>query len=99
MVRPPPLPSKPAAASMLRAQAPMTIPRQVDPPLRRQPREEAKSPSSPAEEEDYLGSKCPSALLLTGILERLQQVEEKVQKVTKLAHWLTGPGQEQYILG
>ncbi|XP_066439654.1 F-actin-monooxygenase MICAL2 isoform X3 [Eleutherodactylus coqui] len=43
-------------------------------------REETDSPSSPAESEDPLTSIYPSVLVLTGILERLQQLDERAQQ-------------------
>ncbi|XP_040183877.1 F-actin-monooxygenase MICAL2-like isoform X1 [Rana temporaria] len=80
VVRPPPLPSMPTVAPVTRVRAAVTVPREPDPPMRRQSREEVERPSSPAEEGDFLSSTCPSALLLTGIFERLQQIEEKAQQ-------------------
>ncbi|XP_075694265.1 F-actin-monooxygenase MICAL2 isoform X5 [Rhinoderma darwinii] len=48
----------------------------------RQPhsREETDTPSSPAEREDSLTSSCTSVLALTGILERLQNIEERAEQ-------------------
>ncbi|XP_077143366.1 F-actin-monooxygenase MICAL2 isoform X4 [Ranitomeya variabilis] len=43
-------------------------------------REETDDPSSPAEREDSLASSCPSVLVLSGILERLQLIEERAQQ-------------------
>nr|DBA17615.1 TPA: hypothetical protein GDO54_003035 [Pyxicephalus adspersus] len=76
VVRPPPLPPMPTAAPVTRLRAAGTALRELDPPARRQSREER--PSSPVE--DSISATCPSALLLTGILERLQQIEEKAQQ-------------------
>ncbi|KAM3919652.1 F-actin-monooxygenase MICAL2 isoform 4-T5 [Leptodactylus fuscus] len=43
-------------------------------------REDTNSPSSPAEKEDSLASSYPSVVALTGILDRLQHIEERAQK-------------------
>ncbi|XP_073514379.1 F-actin-monooxygenase MICAL2 isoform X3 [Phyllobates terribilis] len=43
-------------------------------------REEIDDPSSPAEREDSLASSCPSVLVLSGILERLQLIEERAEQ-------------------
>ncbi|CAI9611087.1 unnamed protein product [Staurois parvus] len=64
VVRPPPLPALATAAPVNRLRAAVTVPREADLP----------------EGGDSLSSTCPSALLLTGILERLQHIEEKAQQ-------------------
>ncbi|XP_068117296.1 F-actin-monooxygenase MICAL2 isoform X3 [Hyperolius riggenbachi] len=82
VVKVPPLPSVPRPAPATRERPAASIARETEPPVTRQlrPREEEEPPASPAESRDSLTSVCPSALLLTGILERLQQIEERAQQ-------------------
>ncbi|XP_040266345.1 F-actin-monooxygenase MICAL2 isoform X8 [Bufo bufo] len=71
------LPTLPATAAVTRETArpaPAAVTRE------RHSREETASPPSPAESEDSLTASYPSILALSGILERLQHIEERAQQ-------------------
>ncbi|XP_044125477.1 F-actin-monooxygenase MICAL2 isoform X2 [Bufo gargarizans] len=71
------LPTLPATAAVTRETArpaPAAVTRETH------SREETASPPSPAESEDSLTTSYPSILALSGILERLQHIEERAQQ-------------------
>ncbi|XP_063802487.1 F-actin-monooxygenase MICAL2 isoform X3 [Pseudophryne corroboree] len=72
------------ARTLVRPTAPPSVPARVPATaiVTREPRsrEDTEVPSSPSERKDSLISSCPSALVLSGILERLQQIEERAEQ-------------------
>ncbi|KAM4018504.1 F-actin-monooxygenase MICAL2 isoform 2-T4 [Anomaloglossus baeobatrachus] len=67
----------PSSATVTREKAMPSLATETGEPLSR---EKTDNPSSPAEREDSLASSCPSVFVLSGILERLQLIEERAQQ-------------------